>query len=199
MTNHISGTTEGGPPQCFCPQRLTRTSLRSTMQKTGQSDPSAPGVLGGQYPFPKATADPFSSSLTLPYHRFSDLRSSGNMLGTSTISAMMSHQQQSNSATFTTSKNGPAKPPIAQGCVDCVQECNEPSCPSGEITSQCTDQCIVIACTDPDHGGMSCHGPGEDTHCDLICDGAKNCVDCSGFDEFVSRYPLVAATFQTML
>lgn len=72
-------------------------------------------------------------------------------------------------------------------CADCVTECNEPTCPPGAIiTSQCTDQCVVIACNDPDHGDMNCHGGRGPSHCDLVCDGAANCTDCSGFDEFVS-------------
>lgn len=74
-------------------------------------------------------------------------------------------------------------------CVDCT----EPICPSREITSQCTDQCVVIACNDPDHGEMSCHGRESNLHCDLICDGAANCTDCNGFDDFVSGLLVIMA------
>ncbi|GLB41784.1 putative C2H2-type zinc finger [Lyophyllum shimeji] len=70
---------------------------------------------------------------------------------------------------------------IASPCEDCV----EPLYPSTEITSQCTDQCVVIACNDPDHDQANqCHGTG-DLHCDLVCEGAADCTDCDGFDEFL--------------
>ncbi|KAF8075003.1 hypothetical protein FPV67DRAFT_1409330 [Lyophyllum atratum] len=70
----------------------------------------------------------------------------------------------------------------AAACEDCV----EPIYPSTEITSQCTDQCVVIACSDPDHNEVNqCHGNG-DLPCDLVCDdGTANCTDCDGFDEFL--------------
>lgn len=80
-------------------------------------------------------------------------------------------------------------PASADTCVDCVTECTEPLCPSAEVvvTSQCTDRCVVIACDDPDHATeMACHEDSEHLQCDFICDGANNCVDCTGLDEFVS-------------
>ncbi|KAJ7623342.1 hypothetical protein FB45DRAFT_797400, partial [Roridomyces roridus] len=46
------------------------------------------------------------------------------------------------------------------------------------MTSQCTDQCVVVACTEQAPYGC----PG--THCDLECED-RNCKDCSGFDEFL--------------
>lgn len=71
--------------------------------------------------------------------------------------------------------------PTSSTCLDCVQ----PGYALSEITSLCTDKCVVIACNNPDHGDISCHRAGGNPHCDLVCDGATNCNDCTGFDEFV--------------
>lgn len=92
--------------------------------------------------------------------------------------------------TFDVSTAGPA----TSSCLDCVK----PSYPSSEITSQCTEKCVVIACNNPDHGEISCHGPEANPHCDLVCDGTTNCHDCTGFDEFVSTLPLMHI-FQPLL
>ncbi|KAH0582877.1 hypothetical protein H2248_010780 [Termitomyces sp. 'cryptogamus'] len=61
----------------------------------------------------------------------------------------------------------------AMACEDCV--------PTTYVTSQCTDQCVVITCDDP-HELNECPGTG-DLHCDLVCDGSVNCIDCNGFDK----------------
>ena len=71
----------------------------------------------------------------------------------------------------------------ARACPDCVTDCQEPSCTAAEMTSQCTDQCVVVACTDPTHGEMSCHAPMP---CDATCDGMEVCSDSTGFDDVVS-------------
>jgi hypothetical protein len=68
-------------------------------------------------------------------------------------------------------------------CAKCVTECQDASCTVPEKTSQCTDQCVVVACNDPSHGEMSCHGA---QHCDVTCDNGADCPDCNGFEEFVS-------------
>ncbi|KAK0188758.1 hypothetical protein F5146DRAFT_932548 [Armillaria mellea] len=72
-----------------------------------------------------------------------------------------------------------------QTCVHCLQECSEDVCAqrSLEMTSQCTDQCVVVTCNDLTHGSASVNCDESD-HCDFICDGATNCPDCSGLDEF---------------
>ncbi|KAJ6621328.1 hypothetical protein B0H10DRAFT_1000391 [Mycena sp. CBHHK59/15] len=61
----------------------------------------------------------------------------------------------------------------AAACTDCH------AVPS--MTSQCTDQCVVVACSDPPVCEMACPG----NHCDLVCEDASNCRDCNGFDEFL--------------
>ncbi|KAJ7245145.1 hypothetical protein B0H12DRAFT_790290 [Mycena haematopus] len=50
------------------------------------------------------------------------------------------------------------------------------------MTSQCTDQCVVVACSDED---PSCDLECPGNHCDLVCEDASNCKDCNGFDEFL--------------
>lgn len=87
-----------------------------------------------------------------------------------------------NPAGWSTLKNALDVSSAWPACVDCVEQ----SYPSSEITSQCTDKCVVIACDDPGHSDISCHGARGDPHCDLICDGTMNCTNCTGFDEFVS-------------
>ncbi|KAJ6474610.1 hypothetical protein C8R47DRAFT_1143753 [Mycena vitilis] len=63
----------------------------------------------------------------------------------------------------------------APACVDC----HAVPCIT---TSQCTDQCVVVACSDDDPiCEMECPGG----HCDLVCEDASNCKDCNGFDEFL--------------
>ncbi|KAF8817535.1 hypothetical protein BYT27DRAFT_6816240 [Phlegmacium glaucopus] len=67
-------------------------------------------------------------------------------------------------------------------CVDCN---TLSGCATSELTAQCTDQCVVIACSDPDHGEASCGGGGQHAQCDPICDEIYNCNDCYGFDAFL--------------
>ena len=65
------------------------------------------------------------------------------------------------------------------GCLECDTTCTDMMCSSsGHLTSQCTDQCVVAACSDPEHNNLS-------STYDFICNEA-NCIDCSGFDTFVS-------------
>ncbi|KAF8892055.1 hypothetical protein BD779DRAFT_1610244 [Infundibulicybe gibba] len=70
-------------------------------------------------------------------------------------------------------------------CTDCVTDCTEPICPPVELTAQCTDQCVVISCADPDHDSPEQHRGDQYHHCDLVCDGTTNCPNCTGFDEFL--------------
>lgn len=86
-------------------------------------------------------------------------------------------------------------PPAHTPCVDCATganfECEEPKCiPTSGLTAQCTDQCVVIACCDPDHAESICNGGNTHTHCDLGCDDGIDCGDCLGFDNFVRPFSL---------
>jgi hypothetical protein len=79
-------------------------------------------------------------------------------------------------------------------CAECATECRDPSCSVSKRTAQCTDQCVVVACSDPAHGEMSCH---DAQHCDVTCDHGADCSDCNGFEEFVSRIVLHPQEFQS--
>lgn len=76
--------------------------------------------------------------------------------------------------------NGPLNP--GGSCAECATECQDASCPVATMSAQCTDQCVVVACSDPAHGEMSCHSA---QHCDT-CDNETDCSNCDGFEEFVS-------------
>lgn len=71
-------------------------------------------------------------------------------------------------------------------------QCSDPlgCAPTDQLTEQCTDQCVVIACSDPDHTEMICGQTGPHTQCDFVCDEAVDCVGCHGFDAFVSPVAL---------
>ena len=75
-----------------------------------------------------------------------------------------------------------ASPCIAASspCADCN---TLPGCATSELTAQCTDQCVVIVCNDPDHGEASCGGDTEYAQCDPTC---NEIYSCNGFDTFVS-------------
>lgn len=67
------------------------------------------------------------------------------------------------------------------------QSADHPECSSGQdVTSQCTDKCVVIICDDPEHNGSEC--VHSDAHCNLDCQGGEECRDCDGFDDFVSKF-----------
>ncbi|KAF9052352.1 hypothetical protein BDZ89DRAFT_939604 [Hymenopellis radicata] len=68
---------------------------------------------------------------------------------------------------------------------DCVGCCMGDSCPQrgSEMTSQCTDQCVVIACDD--HSHSTGHGPNAPDPCNFLCDGEADCPDCSPLDQFL--------------
>lgn len=75
------------------------------------------------------------------------------------------------------------KSPAAVECADCHQVC---PAVANELTSQCTDQCVVVACHDPTHDvPLDCTSHENSGRCDLGCDSATDCLDCSGFDAFV--------------
>lgn len=64
--------------------------------------------------------------------------------------------------------------------------CTQPSCLIPELTAECTDECLVLACDDPDHGQQTCLVTNGDTPCDGTCITAAACNDCTGIDEIVS-------------
>jgi hypothetical protein len=70
-------------------------------------------------------------------------------------------------------------------CPECVTHCYEPSCTAAGMTSQCTDQCIVITCTDQTHAESSYHAS---LPCDASCDSIDKCPDTTGYEDVVRRF-----------
>lgn len=64
----------------------------------------------------------------------------------------------------------------------------EQCCLIPEFTPECTNQCLVLACDDPDHATQSCL-VADGTPCDDSCITAADCTDCPGLDEIVSTSP----------
>ena len=74
-------------------------------------------------------------------------------------------------------------PPSATNAVhcsgECYRQCSPESCPG--LTAQCTDKCVVVACSDP-HDGDNHQVCG-----DIVCDD-QSCTDptgCHGIYDFV--------------
>lgn len=139
-----------------------------------------------------------SSTIYTPYHNLSDLRTRNNYL---------SMQLESHSYSDCCL---PASDAIRRGdqlhsphprCARCPQletpmdQCEEEACPILDITSQCTEKCVVVACDDPTHPGPSCHVAGGDTVCDSTCSLDEDCVDCTGLEEFVCHNLLSPYSF----
>ncbi|TFK94160.1 hypothetical protein K466DRAFT_477221 [Polyporus arcularius HHB13444] len=66
-------------------------------------------------------------------------------------------------------------------CDECVQGCEDASC-TVEFTSQCTEQCVVVACTDPHHEVDPCGKIADGQDCAKQCTGE---LDCTVFEEFL--------------
>ncbi|KAG6334185.1 hypothetical protein ID866_4900 [Astraeus odoratus] len=74
----------------------------------------------------------------------------------------------------------PSSDPLLQ-CDQCPprpQECMQAACPIPEMTAECTDQCLVVACDDPDHPSPECQVTTGDMACDGSCVTAANCLQC---------------------
>ncbi|KAI1796620.1 hypothetical protein LXA43DRAFT_986334 [Ganoderma leucocontextum] len=74
-------------------------------------------------------------------------------------------------------------------CQECAQDCTEPQCDDGsctlQLTSQCTDQCVVVACNDDHHDAPSCEQFAAAQPCVKECPG-EQCpdeFDCTVFDQ----------------
>lgn len=77
-------------------------------------------------------------------------------------------------------------------CTECALPCAEETCIVEGITPQCTDQCMLLHCDDPDHGMWACSDEHEydEMHCEQGCDEEVDCADCRGVDNFVSATSL---------
>ena len=75
---------------------------------------------------------------------------------------------------------------------DCTQDCTQQQCDDEScalpFTPQCTDQCVVVACSDDHHDTSSCEPFVAAQPCGKECPG-EQCpdeFDCTVFDQFVS-------------
>ncbi|KAG1741136.1 hypothetical protein EDB19DRAFT_1706531 [Suillus lakei] len=130
-----------------------------------------------------------STSLTIspPYHNLSDLRTRNTYL------SMQLHDHSFRPYDLpdfdADMHRGDSLHPLYPPCSHCPQgsmnQCKEAACPILEMTSQCTDQCVVVACNDPTHPEPSCHVADGDIICDSICVPDEDCGNCSGLEELL--------------
>ena len=76
-------------------------------------------------------------------------------------------------------------------CQECTQHCEDGSCTLG-LTSQCTDQCVVVPCNDTHDEEPLCEQLAAPLPCGKQCP-TEQCpaeFDCNVFDQFVSILPL---------
>lgn len=129
-----------------------------------------------------------SPAITSPHHKLSDLRTKNTYL------FMQLHDHSFRpydlpefgaSMDCADSSMHPLYPPCSHCSPGCINECKETACPILEMTSQCTDQCVVVACNDPNHPEPSCHVADGDIVCDSACLPDEDCNNCSGLEEFL--------------
>ncbi|KAH7908956.1 hypothetical protein BJ138DRAFT_1011772 [Hygrophoropsis aurantiaca] len=81
--------------------------------------------------------------------------------------------------------SAPSYSQCTQCAPDQIAECMDVPCPIPEITSQCTDQCLVVACADPTHPEQTCQVAHGNVLCDGSCVDATDCADCPGLEDFI--------------
>ncbi|KZT10085.1 uncharacterized protein LAESUDRAFT_722235 [Laetiporus sulphureus 93-53] len=67
---------------------------------------------------------------------------------------------------------------ISVACEQCADACASLPC-TAELSSECTEQCVVVPCNDAHHDDTPLDKPCEP--CDLTC---QNGADCTGLEEF---------------
>ncbi|KAI6149795.1 hypothetical protein BKA82DRAFT_997882 [Pisolithus tinctorius] len=75
--------------------------------------------------------------------------------------------------------------PQCDQCTPCPQECAQASCVIPGITSECTEQCLVVACDDPDHPDVECQVENGNEPCDGSCVRSAECPECPGLEEIL--------------
>ncbi|KAI9464181.1 hypothetical protein HD554DRAFT_2122369 [Boletus coccyginus] len=74
---------------------------------------------------------------------------------------------------------------LCDQCLPPSASCTQPSCPIPEFTPECTDECLVLACDDPDHDSQACLVTNGEIACDGTCIAAAACNDCTELDEIL--------------
>ncbi|KAI0923843.1 hypothetical protein AcW1_006688 [Taiwanofungus camphoratus] len=72
-------------------------------------------------------------------------------------------------------------PPLA--CEQCVHECDSTPC-TVALSAECTDQCVVVACSQDHHGVGPCDSAHPDQPCEPCDVGCPVGTDCIGLEEF---------------
>ncbi len=67
-------------------------------------------------------------------------------------------------------------------CEECAQSCQDGTC-AVELTPQCTDQCIVVACNEDHHDPIACENCALAPPCEVMCTDSD---ECPGLEEIVS-------------
>ncbi|EMD39231.1 hypothetical protein CERSUDRAFT_134205 [Gelatoporia subvermispora B] len=145
------------------------TSTPSTRLSPGASSPSSSPI------FCRSRIRP--PRVLLPNQHFSDLRTT-----TDSVAIVMCGpecSEKDSTAMDCSCVNDEAVAAVA--CGECVRECEVASC-SVELTSQCTDQCVVVACNDAHHPVPLFSAVPAEQPCDTTC---LNSPDCATFDEFL--------------
>ncbi|KAG1876509.1 hypothetical protein DFJ58DRAFT_754656, partial [Suillus subalutaceus] len=126
-----------------------------------------------------------SPTINPPYHKLSDLRTKNTYLFMQLHDCSFRPYDLPGFDIGMDRGDSSMHPP----CSDCSQEsmnqCKEVACPIPEMTSQCTDQCVVVACTDPTHPEPSCHVADGDIICNSACLPDEDCGNCSGLEELL--------------
>ncbi|KAI0272774.1 hypothetical protein BC834DRAFT_362681 [Gloeopeniophorella convolvens] len=58
----------------------------------------------------------------------------------------------------------------SSACAECIVDCHDAAC-EGELGERCTDQCVIVACDNPDHENMQC----SRENCKATCEDPTHC------------------------
>ncbi|KAG1751670.1 hypothetical protein EDD22DRAFT_915556 [Suillus occidentalis] len=140
-------------------------------------------------PFGPSSSAPLT--ISTPYHKLSDLRTRNTYLSMQLLDHDNSFRPYDLPGFDAGVDCGDSSmhqlyPPCAHCPQGSMIQCKEAACPILEMTSQCTDQCVVVACNDPTHPEPSCHVVDGDIICDsTACLPDEDCGNCSGLEELL--------------
>lgn len=77
-------------------------------------------------------------------------------------------------------------------CQECAQSCEDRTC-SVELTPQCTNQCVVVACNETHHDPTTCENCARSPPCELMCTDSD---ECPGLEEIVSDHKSCSVTWR---
>ncbi|KZT65608.1 hypothetical protein DAEQUDRAFT_515560 [Daedalea quercina L-15889] len=77
----------------------------------------------------------------------------------------------------------PSTSPAPIDCEECAHDCESAPCDVG-LSSECTDQCVVVACNDAHHSAAPCDVAVFPAHCEPCNIACEDSPDCTGLEEF---------------